>query len=256
MLAHSQQWPCFSPEHIFQASQEDRPHVLCDKSHDTIFKTGMGEALGDFKSNQCPDNRALLPPASTAKFLFQIPGLSSDKQPSASTGWSSLAPWPRKHPSGNWLRVSPRLGCVGRGGRGCGVWGQLRPSCPQPLRTIFSIGRSVGHPAPSSCPLPWADVCSISVSSRRGCRGHAVTLPAPREQRARPRCSMAPATPSDTALQHPQRCRSHESLSALAGQSAFPRPIFLSRFLGEGQDRTAGTPGLLRVQAGRAHCGE
>lgn len=66
--------------------QEEGPCGLCDKSQDAIFKTGMGEALGDFKSNQWLDNRALLPPA---KFLFRFPGLSCDKQSLLSTGWGS-----------------------------------------------------------------------------------------------------------------------------------------------------------------------
>lgn len=62
VIEHSQQCHCIRSEHIFQAPQEERPHGLCNKSQDAIFKTGMGEALGNFKSNQCLDNRALVPP--------------------------------------------------------------------------------------------------------------------------------------------------------------------------------------------------
>lgn len=62
VIKHSRQCPCIRPEQIFQAPQEEGPHGLCDKSQDAIFKTGNGEALGDFKSNQCLDNRTLLPP--------------------------------------------------------------------------------------------------------------------------------------------------------------------------------------------------
>jgi len=61
VIKHSQQCYCIRPEHIFQAPQEEGPHELCDESQDAIFKTRMGEALREFKSNQCLDTRALLP---------------------------------------------------------------------------------------------------------------------------------------------------------------------------------------------------
>lgn len=99
---------------------------------------------------------------------------------------------------------APSLAFVGGGGKGCMVWNWLRPSSLWLALNIFSVSHSIGHLTPN-CPLPWADVCAICVSSKRCRRGHAVTLPAPWEQWACPHSPVAPAMSSDIALQHPQQ---------------------------------------------------
>lgn len=113
------------------------------------------------------------PPASTAKFLFRIPRMSADKQPSASTGWG--CPGCRSHKNARQekrLRVCPRPGMCRRG-KG---WERLPPSSPWPFLNIFSADCSAGLPTPN-CPLPWGGVSSSCVPSKRCCDTGAEHVP-------------------------------------------------------------------------------
>lgn len=142
VIKHNQQCHCIRSEHIFQAPQEEGPHGLCDKSQDAVFKAGIEEALGDFKLNECLDNRALLPP------LPPLPSSSSKSQ------GCLLTNNPRRQQDGapghcGHENAHQETGCVGGGGKGCTVWDRLRPSFPRPALNIFSVSHSVGHPTPN-----------------------------------------------------------------------------------------------------------
>lgn len=103
--------------------QEEGRRGLCDKSQDTIFKQGWGKLWVILNQINAWTAGRCFPPASTAKFLFRIPRMSSDKQPSASTGWGSRAAGAhqeQKHPSGKGLWVCPRPGLCGEGEQGLG----------------------------------------------------------------------------------------------------------------------------------------
>lgn len=105
--------------------------------------------------------------------------------------------------------------CVGGGGKGCMVWDQLRPSSPRPALKIFSVGHSVGHPAPN-CPLPWADICLLKEVLQGLCCDTACTLGAV----GMSPLSGAPCNGPRTLLSSiPKSCWCHKSVSALEGDN-------------------------------------
>lgn len=170
--------------------QKEGQRGLCDKSQDAIFKQGWGKLWVILNQINAWTTGRCFPPASPAKFLFPVPRMSPDKQPSASTGWDSGAAAATKRPSGHRLWVCPRAGPCGTAGKG---WERLPPSSPWPFLNVFRVGCSAGLPTPN-CPLPWGGVCSSSVPSKRCCDTE--------QSKACPHGLLAPAASLGVALQH------------------------------------------------------
>lgn len=149
--------------------------------------------------------------------------MSSEKQPSASTGWGSRAAIRnKKHPPGTKTPIrneNPRQESSRGSGKG---WERLPPSSPWPFLNIFSVACSAGLPSPN-CPLPWGGVCSSCVPSKLCCD----TEP---RSRACPHC--APVTSSEVALQIPTSCRCHKRTGKGCLAQCLPPAIIPTRISG------------------------
>lgn len=105
--------------------------------------------MGDFKSNQCLDNRALFaplppPPSSSSESQGYLLTNNPRRQQDGAPG----LPQPQKRPAGKRLRVCPRPGLCGRGGKG---WEGLPPSSPCPFLNISVSIAALGS-QPQSVP--------------------------------------------------------------------------------------------------------
>lgn len=144
------------------------------------------------------------PPASAAKLLSKSQGSLLTNNPRHR---QDGAPW--HHGRGNARQETgcgSAPGCVsGKGWERLQGLGPAQTLVPSAVPERFQY-RSQRWPPALKLLSPALGRCLLHFCLlKEGCRGCAVALPAPRERPACPHCSVAPATSSDTAPQHPQQ---------------------------------------------------